>query len=86
MKKEQPQKWIVAEEDDYVHVVPDFDSRPHSDVLNPIMGKFELAGAGCSCKPKVILHDKEGNLIKPIIIHNSFRQIDVINIFMNSIK
>lgn len=70
--KEEPQRWIVAEEDEYVHVVPDWDIRPHANVLTPIMGKFELSEENCDCKPKIELEDDEGRAIKPMIIHNSF--------------
>lgn len=87
MKEEdRPQKWIVAEEDDYVHVVPDWDMRPHASVLTPIMEKFELSGEDCDCKPEVRLHDKKGEFIKPMIVHNSFLQQKKVNESLKKIK
>ena len=68
----QPQKWLVLEEDKYIHIVPDFDTRPHANVLTPIEGKFELSADDCSCNPEIVTEDEEGEYKKPVIIHNSF--------------
>lgn len=70
MKK--PQEWLVLEEDDYLHVVPDHDTRPHANVLTPIDGRFEMSGEDCSCNPEVVTEDEDGEYEKPMIIHNSF--------------
>jgi len=74
-ENEEPQKWVVAEEDDYIHVLPNWDIHPHANVLEPVMGSFAIAGPDCLCKPKV----EEKDDARPIITHNSFLFQEKIN-------
>lgn len=74
MKEEEPQKWIVSDEEDFVHVVPDWDIQPHADVLKAVMGEVTLADEDCPCKPIVKTENQHGKPIKTMIIHNSFLQ------------
>lgn len=63
--KEDKQKWLTLDDEECVHVVPDFDSKPHGFPKGK--GKAVLSDMDCPCKPKI---DFSGS--KPIIVHNSF--------------
>lgn len=64
MKK---QKWLVINEEDFVMVIPDFDSKIHSTPDKKINdSEYEVAFFNCPCQPKIDLSEK------PYILHNSF--------------
>ena len=59
--------WLVLEDDDCTHIVPESDIQPHGYPSKE--GKAELEGILCPCKPKV--KQENGRII---VIHNSFEQ------------
>ena len=63
MKK---QKWLLFNEEDFVMVIPNFDSKPHSIVEGRKKKSHDVAFFNCPCNPKIDLSGK------PYIIHNSF--------------
>ena len=68
----EKQMWnVFKEENGVVHVIPNFDSRPHGFPKN---GKAELEDVLCPCKPEI----KRENEVT-IIIHNSFMEEDRLN-------
>lgn len=69
----EKQKWIVLEDLDCVHVVPDLDSKPHGRPENGSKTAI-LLNMDCHCKPKIDFSGK-----KPIVVHNSFIDQEKIN-------
>jgi hypothetical protein len=65
MERMEEQEWTIREDTDAVHVVPIPDVRAHS-------------GWSCPCKPEISLGDNEYDYVTPIITHNSFRDIDIV--------
>ena len=65
--------WLTLESEDdiFMHVIPETDIRPHS--VESEGNERVLATANCPCNPKILA---EG---KPIIVHNSFEDIDYLN-------
>lgn len=76
--EDKPSKWLVMEEDDCRHIVPETDILPHGFVVD---GKGELAGENCPCKPRM-----DSDSEKLIIIHNSFEQQKKIDESMEKIN
>ncbi len=70
------QKWLVLDDDDCIHVVPDFDIKPHG--YPKIKKKTRLADLDCPCKPEIYFKQE-----KTIIIHKSFQQQERIDKSMN---
>lgn len=57
--------WLVLEDDNCIHVVPESDIQPHGYPDNK--DSAELEGVMCPCKPTVI--QENGRIT---VIHNSF--------------
>jgi hypothetical protein len=61
----EEQEWHIVEHEDAVHVMPVSDTREHTSW-------------SCTCKPAISLCDAEYDYDVPIITHNSFRDIDIV--------
>lgn len=70
-------RWIVAEENNCVHVLPETDTMPHGF---PKENVAEISDLNCPCKPKVDFSGK-----KPMIVHNSFEQSKIIDEAMSNL-
>lgn len=66
-------KWLVLEDDDCVHVVPESDIKPHGHVKQGEL-KAILSDMDCPCRPKLDLSNQ-----KALIVHNSFEQEEYLN-------
>ena len=73
MKNKKRQRWCVLEDDDAIHVVPDFDIKAHG-IDKITKNKLYLANTNCPCKPEI---DFSGR--KPLITHNSFINIKMLD-------
>lgn len=60
-------KWLVLEDDDCVHVVPETDVRPHG---YPKKGNAKLSNIDCPCKPRIDFSNE-----KPRVVHNLFEDM-----------
>ena len=58
-------KWVVFEDGDYVHIMPESDSRPHSNLIKDEDGELiaDISDIDCPCIPRI-----EENRI----VHHSF--------------
>lgn len=76
----EKQKWLILNEDDFIIVLPDSDTKPHGF---PKKGekKVELAWTDCPCQPKLSYQGE-----KPMIVHNSFEQMDKIEKSMSTLN
>lgn len=63
-------KWLILEDEDCIHVVPESDIKPHGF---PKGNSAELADADCPCKPEL-----DFSRDKPMVTHNSFRDAEKI--------
>jgi hypothetical protein len=66
-------KWVVLEDDDCVHVLPETDIKPHG-FPNTEGTKADLSDTDCPCKPNI---DFSGT--KPIVVHKSFEDTERVN-------
>ena len=67
------QKWQIIEQDNFVIIVPDADIRPHGTRISDT--RYELA-FNCACSPKVVAGAKGKIFARPIVLHNSFQDIE----------
>jgi len=72
------QRWLVLEDDDCIHVVPETDSKPHGF---PKDGIAKLCDLDCPCKPKVNMGGR-----KPTVTHNSFDDMNRIEESMQKLS
>lgn len=77
MKKGEKQRWHVFEESNCIHVLPSPDSKPHR-IWNGKDKEVVIADLNCPCKPKI-----DFSHTKPLIIHHSFENMEMINKSMN---
>ena len=80
MKEKYTGRWLVAEEDNAVHVIPETDVLPHSTQTEG--DKREIADIHCPCKPRIATGDKDGLYLKPEVIHNSFQDAQFLDEFL----
>lgn len=71
------QKWQILEQDDYVVIIPNTDTRPHGTRISDT--RYELT-LECACRPKIMAGQKGKIFAKPIVLHNSFQDTERINI------
>lgn len=71
-------KWLTFDDDTCVIVMPDTDIRPHGIPKRRGQKNVELAYMNCPCKPKMSTGDSEGPYDRPMIVHNSFEEMDAI--------
>lgn len=70
-------KWQVIQDDEFIHVVPESDTKPHGFVTNGEKS-VELATTDCPCVPKVEIGNADGLYEKPVITHNCFKYMDLV--------
>jgi len=68
-------KWIVFQDDTYIHVLPETDIEPHSTDTSK-NDKKELADIYCPCLPKI---DWTGKTMR--ITHNSFQDKEYLDTY-----
>lgn len=64
MMEKKEQRWLVLHDDDWTHVIPEWDTKPHG-LDKDETGELVLGESGCPCIPKV-------EMIGKMIIHKSF--------------
>lgn len=62
-------KWLVLEDEGFLHIMPATDILPHGKRINDKL--YELT-ADCPCNPEVKAGDERGIFEMPIVTHNSF--------------
>lgn len=72
-------KFILLEDNTYLHVLPDRDTKPHAfipegTVLTP-QTKLKIEGLHCPCHPQIVSMEGGRMLDKLKIVHNSFEQM-----------
>lgn len=73
-------KWVVLEDKDSVHVLPEEDIKPHG-FPDKEGTRADLANIDCPCKPKL---DFSGR--KPVVVHNSFEQDKILDEIISDFK
>ncbi len=73
MKKYEPSKWNTIEDENFVIVVPQTDIKPHGTKITDT--EYELTNE-CECNPKIIAGEKGEVYAKPIVLHNSFEDME----------
>jgi hypothetical protein len=66
-------KWLVLEDEEVIHVIPESDIKPHG-IRKTDELKVEVADINCPCHPEIDFTSK-----KIRIIHNSFEDIEYLD-------
>lgn len=77
------QKWLLLEDDDCYHILPNPDIEAHG--TKQTKNRYQLNWT-CACNPKVLSGDSDVILGKPIITHNSFLDEKRINESINKLS
>lgn len=71
-------KWLVLDDDEVIHVIPERDTKPHGIKKGSEL-KIELADINCPCNPQIDFSGK-----KVLVIHNSFEVKDYLDKLLQS--